>query len=374
MLHELRTSSGGGTLVKYGELTDMLFHTRSCKSTDPRDKVFSVLGLVDPAIYGVKPDYRNTLGQAYTTAARSVITKSQSLDILAAGQNPERQEGLPSWVPNLNSEWKARPLKKTKRHSPDVLDQPDFFFPSDNHSILKANGRIISTIAGICDDAVLANASTEELDTIYQNWKVFVQKLQDCPDLTWHGSRDIQELAKDDENDRKWLEFLSLGVENGFSLRFSDDGKLLPEKTPATAPPYRNPKMVNSLLLPTADDCEAIKVNPYKKFHENLRRYGIGRRLAYLETGCIGLVPGDARIGDELCTFSNTHYPYVLRKVMGENRVVVGDARKLKRPKDLLGKERRKMADFPDFRCCKPYEVLYNDDGREVEKASLSII
>jgi hypothetical protein len=328
MLQELRSDLGGGIMVKYGELTDMLFHTRSCKSTDPRDKVFAVLGLVDPAIYRVKPDYRITLDQAYKIAARSIITKAQSLDILAASQNPERREGLPSWAPNLNSEWKARPLKTTSRNSPDILDKPDFVFPSDNYSVLKANGRLISTIAGICDDVVMANASTEDLDRLYHNWKIFVQKLQDYPGLTWHGNRDIQELAKDKENDRKWLEFLSLGVENGFFLHFSDDGKLLPEKGSAAAKPYRNPKMVNSLLLPTADDSEAIKVNPYKKFHENLRKYGIGRRLAYLETGCIGLVPGDACIGDELCTFSNTYYPFVLRNVSDENRAVVGDARK----------------------------------------------
>jgi hypothetical protein len=36
--------------------------------------------------------------------------------------------------------------------------------------------------------------------------------------------------------------------------------------------------------------------------------------------------------------------------------------------------KRRRVADFLDFRCCKPYEVLYKDDGRQVEKICLSII
>lgn len=64
----------------------MLFHTRSCKSTDPRDKVFSVLGLVDPSVYEVKPDYRISLDQAIKTVTRAIINKKQSLDVMAGSQ------------------------------------------------------------------------------------------------------------------------------------------------------------------------------------------------------------------------------------------------------------------------------------------------
>lgn len=84
--------------------------------------------------------------------------------------------------------------------------------------------------------------------------------------------------------------------------------------------------MVDSLLLPKADDEETIKVNPYKKYHENLRKYGIGRRLAYTSDGPVGLVPSDTRVGDEVCIFSNTYYPFILRKVEDGKHVVIGQA------------------------------------------------
>ena len=326
MLQELRADLKHGMMVRYGELTDMLFHTRSCKSTDPRDKVFSVLGLVDPTLYRVKPDYRITLDQALKVVARSIITKKQSLDILAGSQNPERENGLPSWVPNLTEEWRARPLKTKIPYFPDVPDEPDFTFEPDNESVLRANGRVVSSITAVSNDQVTGDATTEQLDALFQNWKTFVQTIKDHPELGWDERRDFRELAEDKQNDRKWIEFLSLGAESGHWLRFSEDGKLLPEKGVAAENVYGNLKMVNSLLLPKSDDEEAIKVNPYKKYHENLRKYGIGRRLAYTSTGSVGLVPSDTGGGDELCVFSNTYYPFVLRKVRDGKHVVIGEA------------------------------------------------
>ena len=174
MLEGLRNDlGGGGHRLKYGELTDLLFHTRSCKSTDPRDKVFSVLGLVDTTLYRVKPDYRITLDQALRDVTRSIITKKQSLDVLAGSQNPERENGLPSWVPNLITEWKARPLKTEIPTSPDIPDEPEFTFEPDNESVLHANGSFVSCIAALSNDQVTAGATTEQLDALLQTWKTF---------------------------------------------------------------------------------------------------------------------------------------------------------------------------------------------------------
>ncbi|CZR64159.1 uncharacterized protein PAC_14056 [Phialocephala subalpina] len=327
MLQELRHDLGRGMTVKYGDLTDLLFHTRSCQSTDPRDKVFSVLGLVDPTMYGVKPDYRITLDQALKTVARAVITKKQSLDILSGSQNAEGENGLPTWVPNLTEEWRARPLKTKVLYSPGVPDEPDFTFEAENDSVLRANGRTVSFIAAVCDDVVTANATTDQLDTLYRNWKAFIFAMVNHIQLDWDGKRDFRDLTEK-QPDRKWLEFLSLGAENGHWLRFAEDGsgRLLPEKGAAAENAFMNQKMVNSLLLPKADDEEAIKVNPYKKYHQNLRKHGIGRRLSYTFDGSVGLVPNDARVGDQVCVFSNTYYPFVLRKVENDKHVVIGEA------------------------------------------------
>lgn len=67
-----------------------------------------MLGLADPEISNLRPDYRLSLHETLIAAARCVISKNLSLDLLSACQNPDRLHGLPSWVPNLLDDWKPR--------------------------------------------------------------------------------------------------------------------------------------------------------------------------------------------------------------------------------------------------------------------------
>lgn len=92
---------------EYVDFKDLIFHTRLCRSTDPRDKVFALLGLADPEDHKLEADYHLPVQETYKAAARSLISATESLDLLSACQNPERLHGLPSWVPNLQDNWKA---------------------------------------------------------------------------------------------------------------------------------------------------------------------------------------------------------------------------------------------------------------------------
>ncbi|KAF4457612.1 hypothetical protein F53441_485 [Fusarium austroafricanum] len=95
-------------------LMDVLVRFREMDSTDPRDKIFGLLGLVTEN-HGIKVDYTLSVRQLYRQTALSIINLSGNLDILC--QNPfERREGprifqqahsqneLPSWAPEFDSE------------------------------------------------------------------------------------------------------------------------------------------------------------------------------------------------------------------------------------------------------------------------------
>ncbi|KAK4446723.1 heterokaryon incompatibility protein-domain-containing protein [Podospora aff. communis PSN243] len=82
-----------------------LFQTRSRMSTDPRDKIFSLLGLLSPndvKVLGIEPDYTRSEKDVYTAAARNIILVSDNLDILGACTSPShaRIPSLPSWMPD----------------------------------------------------------------------------------------------------------------------------------------------------------------------------------------------------------------------------------------------------------------------------------
>jgi len=83
---------------------------RYCMTDDPRDKVFSLVGLVDPGLITV--DYRKDVESVYTDLAVDVIKRTNTLSILSTVLPPNPfmslssaavaydGKGLPSWVPN----------------------------------------------------------------------------------------------------------------------------------------------------------------------------------------------------------------------------------------------------------------------------------
>ncbi|KAF2036644.1 hypothetical protein EK21DRAFT_51879 [Setomelanomma holmii] len=76
-----------------------LIRARPSESEDLRDKVYSQLGLGDADIF---PDYKASVGDVYTVAARYILEHSESLFLLTCVEGEEFQKvpGLPSWVPD----------------------------------------------------------------------------------------------------------------------------------------------------------------------------------------------------------------------------------------------------------------------------------
>lgn len=76
-------------------------------ATDPRDKVYAVLGLVsDRSIDTVIPDYTQPVRAVYQTATFNIINAESNLDILQRAITKSRRSGLPSWCLDFSTgEW-----------------------------------------------------------------------------------------------------------------------------------------------------------------------------------------------------------------------------------------------------------------------------
>jgi hypothetical protein len=88
-------------------LMDVLVRFKYTRSTDPRDKVYGLLGLVSEP-HGITVDYSRTTRQVFINTAEQLIQCSGNLDILCQNPwqncgNPERIIDLPSWVPDFAS-------------------------------------------------------------------------------------------------------------------------------------------------------------------------------------------------------------------------------------------------------------------------------
>jgi hypothetical protein len=130
-----------------------LIRARSSDSENPRDKVYSQIGLGSANIF---PDYRASVADVYVTAAKYILENSRGLLLLTCveGKDFQTVEGLPSWVPD----WSFTPttglrmtgyrdfnaaLRLPKRH---ILS-----LDNNNRSVLSIEATKLDEIVDVCE-------------------------------------------------------------------------------------------------------------------------------------------------------------------------------------------------------------------------------
>ena len=84
----------------------LLDFSRSALSTDPRDKVYGLLALMDESLASlIKPDYNGAVEDVYRSFTLDAIKATGSLDIIRQSEfDSDCSSTLPSWVPDLSIE------------------------------------------------------------------------------------------------------------------------------------------------------------------------------------------------------------------------------------------------------------------------------
>jgi hypothetical protein len=123
-------------------------------ATDPRDKIFALLGLCHDGTRLVPvPNYRQSLESIISDMSRSMITLSRSLDIICLkGSNSPQTDHpeLPTWAPNWPNLWGG----STTAGENEILENKTTFsfnpiLPSSTDSVIKVQGVYIGRINGI---------------------------------------------------------------------------------------------------------------------------------------------------------------------------------------------------------------------------------
>ncbi|KAF5968502.1 heterokaryon incompatibility het-6 [Fusarium coicis] len=107
------------------EFLTLLGDTRNCNASDPRDKIFALLGLWTE---GLEPDY--TLSpQAVYTGLASILLTDENWEVVAQlldmATHDRSMPGLPSWVPDW-SEKSQRPYLREWRRSFPSRSLPEY--------------------------------------------------------------------------------------------------------------------------------------------------------------------------------------------------------------------------------------------------------
>jgi hypothetical protein len=155
---------------RYANDIDLLFAlttTRACLATDPRDKVFAVLGLLhDPSAIGFEVNYSWTLREVLTQVAVHLITTLNSIDILRYAGETSTDSAIPSWAPRWSIEsGEALVAQFTGPVTPimNTVWEYDFERKSlisvstrqiHNHSITDMRFAASMVISGVCLDTI----------------------------------------------------------------------------------------------------------------------------------------------------------------------------------------------------------------------------
>ena len=157
--------------------------------TDPRDKVYGLLGLaVGDEIGMVEPDYTSSLEEVFYAAALGSIKRNKNLDVLSYLVG-ERADQLPSFVPD----WTHQPDFKEYRLRLNFLGL--FSAATDTIARVKevATGKL--AVTGILVDTILENPFP------YETWEEKFEKYQllfykgNSPKTIYHPTGETRETA-----------------------------------------------------------------------------------------------------------------------------------------------------------------------------------
>jgi hypothetical protein len=123
------------------QLGTFLNQFRSRKTSEPRDRVYAYIGLLE-SIFSLVPDYRKSLNSVFVETAQEILIHSENLVILDETAETDRRSSqndpLPSWVPIWTTiDW-SDPINKPR--------MDPFLF--GDVSMAKAEVRFLSNVEG----------------------------------------------------------------------------------------------------------------------------------------------------------------------------------------------------------------------------------
>ncbi|KAH8656875.1 heterokaryon incompatibility protein-domain-containing protein [Ilyonectria robusta] len=284
----------------WGGLVNYLHLTRSYSATDPRDKVFALLGLV-PRL-GIIPDYKEPVEQVFGNLVRESIRATHSLMMLLLQRKPRRLT-LPSWVPDLSTEIDGELADGNSWHNMGIGTVPCRLVEDDPPNQLTVSGFIYDK------PLVLAETWTSGKDERQSSAYKVIQDYSKLLEET-----DAQHFPRKPGNHRQecfWRTLIWNATEG--------DRYPAPDTYEAGFQRFKggNDVLIN-LSNPSTDAADHQKIAPAdegREFYNALVRHALNRRFFITTRGNLGSGPADMREGDHICVLLGSKVPVILRDV-----------------------------------------------------------
>lgn len=307
--HELRQIS------RPCKLPSILRYSRYCSATDPRDKVFGLLGLFHKPLIAV--DYASDVETVFRDFTEAVLQYEQNLEFLHWFGVSERQiHGLPSWVPDYTA---SKPIGVLPR------------VHGGSHILTAASRSLDRVLPGMQIDGNRLRIKGSHLDTVMHVSVVLFPDPENHPDSdafrdimrNWEetaakvfrhkrGRKPIADMFMKTLTAGKKANMLWYSRFGSGALRNLDND-------------YFNDYHVLRAWRTEADINNAHEETYLSHFKSTLKECCYGRKIFVTEKGTMGLAPPSTQEGDFIVFFSGGTYPFVLRPLEDETFAMLGD-------------------------------------------------
>jgi hypothetical protein len=298
----------------------LLVSTRIQSASDPRDKVYGILGLPtsdsDPETSPfIVPDYSLSKTEVYTEIAEKILIEHQEIDLLATVQHgPTLSTDWPSWIPDWTStitNYLCHPLRNTSQDTQAVVNKPSCVtcnITSSDVSHISVRGITISTVQSLLENAFSAHLVWQHAD-VPKALQSLITSLQAS-----HGE---EELA------------FTISAGCGQDVFFTETN---PKIVAAQIADYKaflawdlDQYTTADVDIPVPADTDAEDVKAAYRFYANCSPVYVRRRFFVTSDGQLGLGPLAMEEGDVVVVLFGGTVPFVLRpcgdghfRLMGE--------------------------------------------------------
>jgi hypothetical protein len=305
-------------------LTNLLIELRNFRASDPRDKIFSVLGIaIDGTHPALVPDYGSDFQKVFADTTRHLIQTDEHLQVLSQAGSSSSPEDLPSWVPDwrnwsktspniylLHPRWKkcfsaAGPSKPIITPTPDPIhlslrgfsldtirfSTPDFWFQGPSHPDLS---KATNPLALVDDPISLHNNAMGSAESFL---------------LASNAIKDPEESYRLAYHRTLSFDYFVL-AENCFPGRSE------------SAFWYTTMPVTFRCLTSSAPNADLFSSEVCREWIKNVKIGLRGRKLFLTKAGYFGLGPAGMEKGDVVCILLGGHVPFVLRRDGDEYRLI----------------------------------------------------
>jgi hypothetical protein len=290
-------------------------------ATDPRDKVYGLLGMT-PSHFVLQPDYSLPVSKVYTTAMKAMLLQNKDLSTFTFLQysDVKRMRGLPSWVVNFKTLSENRSSAAISGYFEGLSERmysatsktnagTEFFCEFDNDdNELRLTGSEIDVVWTIGEFEPLpknsmADSAQESMWSIVTQWKSYVHSM----DIAYTtGETSLVAFWRTLTADRKVV-----GYHRGYFGQTQEGAETRLEKGDTLIPPQS-----------LQDEKRLVKALVW---HGGQMSHLWNRRFAISKKGYFALVPAATRKGDVLHVLNGGEAPYVLRPQTNGRCEMIGE-------------------------------------------------